>query len=261
MYLSRLTLDPRHRDTRRWLSDCHQLHRTIMSAFPHTAGEAARAEFGVLFRVETSARDNLVRVYVQSRDEPRWALETHAIVNVEGPKDMSALANMVADGKRFRFRLRANPTRRVHARALEGSDDSRMNADGKWVAAEDLPDGEWNGVVRRGHAERSEAKGKRVEIRGEEERIGWLQRQGERCGFRLARVTLVDRPVAATRADPGSSLLGHQRNADRHLTFGTALFEGDLQVTDEGLFLKGLAEGIGPGKAFGCGMLSIMPIA
>lgn len=260
MYLSRLTLDPRHRDTRRWLSDCHQLHRTIMSAFPHTADEAARAEFGVLFRVETGSQDNRIRVYVQSSREPRWALETSAVVSVEGPKDIVAFDGLIVAGKRFRFRLRANPTRRVHQRALEGPDFSRLNANGHWRPAEEVPDSDWNGVVRRRHTERPEATGKRVEIRGEEERLGWLQRQGEHHGFRLTRVSLVDRPVPATRADPAGAILGRQRSAGRDLTFGMAMFEGELEVVDAGLLRKALAEGIGPGKAFGCGLLSLAPV-
>ena len=54
MYLSRLILNPRHRLVQRDLADCHQLHRTVMSAFPDvdTGANDARAALGVLYRVD-----------------------------------------------------------------------------------------------------------------------------------------------------------------------------------------------------------------
>ena len=39
----------------------------------------------------------------------------------------------------------------------------------------------------------------------------------------------------------------------------TVLFDGLLEVTDPGLFRQAIAVGIGPGKAFGCGLMSIAP--
>lgn len=260
MYLSRLILDPRHRDTRRWLADCHQLHQVIMSAFPATPGATARAELGVLFRVETGRADNLVHVLVQSGAEPRWAVESAAIVAVDGPRDIDAASGAILPGRRFRFRLRANPTRRVHQRAALGADDARLNAEGMWKDASDVPDELWNGAVRRRHTERPDAVGKRVEIRGEEERIAWLQRQGARCGFALTQVSLVDRPLPASRADPGGTVTGARRASGDPLTFGTALFEGELEVTDAAALLAAWRTGIGPGKAFGCGLLSLAPV-
>jgi CRISPR system Cascade subunit CasE len=41
------------------------------------------------------------------------------------------------------------------------------------------------------------------------------------------------------------------------LRFGAVLFEGRLEVTDRELFLTALREGIGSGKAFGFGLLSV----
>lgn len=52
MYLSRLTLDLRHSDGRAWVSDCHAMHRAVMTGFGQAAGPEARSEFGVLYRVE-----------------------------------------------------------------------------------------------------------------------------------------------------------------------------------------------------------------
>src|SRR5947209_20436461 len=69
LFLSRLIIDPRSRAVRRDLGDCHDLHRTIMAAFPQAqANDAgARAQFDVLFRVDTDGRSGKVMLLVQSR--------------------------------------------------------------------------------------------------------------------------------------------------------------------------------------------------
>ena len=56
--------------------------------------------------------------------------------------------------------------------------------------------------------------------------------------------------------DPAGRLVSR----DRRLTFATALFEGELKVTDAARLRDAFAAGIGPGKAFGCGLLSLAPV-
>ena len=43
------------------------------------------------------------------------------------------------------------------------------------------------------------------------------------------------------------------------MTFGDVVFEGRLVVTDVERFRQALADGIGSGKAFGFGLLSVAP--
>lgn len=104
--------------------------------------------------------------------------------------------------------------------------------------------------------------GKRVEIRREEERLAWLARQGRE---RLSSTGDGAGGARARRRGPGSCPAAvanppDTRSWDRRLTLATALFEGELRVTDAGAFRNGLAGGIGPGKAFGCGLLSLAPV-
>lgn len=266
MFLSRLQLDPRHRETRGWLKDCNTLHRVIMSGFGEATTDAARAELGVLFRVETKENDaRLISVLVQSRETPHWAFETSAVAKQDDPVDLSSLAARFTQGARFRFRLRANPTRRIHQKALEGPDLRELDTSGNWREPGDIPDGERTGIVRRPRVEQhADAKGKRVEIRREEERVAWLTRRGrEHDGFRLLQTTVrtglenpSERLNFAARADPAPVL----RSYDRKLTFATALFDGVLEITDPVQFQAAFEAGIGPGKAFGCGLLSVMPM-
>ncbi|GFP24433.1 hypothetical protein HKBW3S09_01900, partial [Candidatus Hakubella thermalkaliphila] len=46
-----------------------------------------------------------------------------------------------------------------------------------------------------------------------------------------------------------------------HLRFRGGVFEGVLAVKDSGLFLNALRQGVGPGKAYGFGLLSLAPRA
>ena len=195
MYLSRLLLNPRNRDTMRWLADCHQLHRVIMAGFPHVEAETARQDLGVLFRVETPAPDGSVAVLVQSRAEPHWRLESRA-AHTDPAVSLDGLLAGIAAGRRYRFRLRANPTRRVHHRATLGPDPRELDIHGNWKAPGEIPENERTGLVRRAHTEpprawhiRDDGKriGKRVELRREEERLLWLQRQGARSAQRSSK--------------------------------------------------------------------------
>ena len=256
MYLSRLILDPRERDTWRWLGDCRTLHQAVMTGFGQAQSDKARAEFGVLFRLETP-RHGPPYVLVQSNVAPSWAFETRA-VTAEPPKSIDALLERVTEGVRYRFRLRANPTRRVHRRALAGADLRELTTNGAWMDPAEIPESQRTGIVRRPEPEGAKWQGKRVAIRREEERIAWLKRQGERCGFVLldARLEPAGRSYTDARADIGGVL--HDRGPlDRRLTFDTCVFEGALEVTNREQLVDAVANGIGPGKAFGCGLFSI----
>ena len=61
MYLSKLTLNPRHPQARLDAANCHELHRTLLSAFPAdvqkaSGGLEARSQFGLLYRIEAVAQ-------------------------------------------------------------------------------------------------------------------------------------------------------------------------------------------------------------
>ena len=109
-YLSRLTLNPENADVRRDLASPYELHRTLMRAFP----DGARGEGRLLFRVEPEGVGRGVAVLVQSHPEaPCWGflrgMKDYACC-VEGPK---AMEPALCEGQRLRFRLVANPTKKV----------------------------------------------------------------------------------------------------------------------------------------------------
>lgn len=239
MYLSRLILNPRSSAVRRDLADCQAMHRTIMSAFQQVAPQSSpRADLGVLYRVDTNPHTGAIAVIVQSEDEPNWGSlpDGYLMVTDGGPRNpacqaVDAVYNRLSAGTPLRFRLRANPTKKIDTKT--GIDGRRRN-------------------------------GARAELHGDEALLAWLQRKGETAGFELAGVD-PNRDVPDVRIVSEGKLAGdrptlhHQSTGEPRdrLTFRTVLFEGRLRVTDAELFRRALAQGIGPGKAYGCGLLSI----
>ena len=230
MFLSRLVLNPRSRAVWRDLADCHSLHRTVMSAFPEVPGDAAREQLGVLYRLDARGSAGALEVLVQSKAEPDWSgLPPDYLLQDPGCKDVSGAYRALKGGEVLRFRITANPTRKVDT--MSGPNGQRRN-------------------------------GRRVELRSDEERLAWLQRKAERGGFELLSVRAG--PVPDVRMVPGARLSGwrddrHHESTRRRMTFCPVTFEGHLRVVDPAVFRETLASGIGPAKAFGFGLLSVAP--
>jgi CRISPR system Cascade subunit CasE len=64
---------------------------------------------------------------------------------------------------------------------------------------------------------------------------------------------VLDARVNVDGAESGS-------RGDAVVTFASVRFEGVLEVRDADRFREALANGIGPGKAYGFGLLSIAPV-
>jgi CRISPR system Cascade subunit CasE len=252
LYLSRLVLDPRSRDVRRDLADCHALHQRLMTGFPTVPGQDARASFGVLYRLEGPPFAAQPSVIVQSAVAPNWArLPERYLGSTFDGSDNPACKRVderyaaIAAGNELAFRLRANPTRRVST----------------------------------GQAGADRLAGKRVALLKEPEQLDWLARKAEAGGFALLSVraetndlqpinpatTAGTAAVVEVRAMPGGEQVGFRSRAEEggraRLTFGVVVFEGRLRVVDAGGFRATLEAGIGSGKAYGFGLLSVAPAA
>ncbi|CAM5788180.1 CRISPR-associated endoribonuclease Cse3 [Castellaniella caeni] len=89
--------------------------------------------------------------------------------------------------------------------------------------------------------------GKRWGLAGEDAQLAWLSRQAGRAGFSV-QASLV------TGAD-----VQHGRKDDIRISLRRACFDGVLRVVDKSALQQAVRFGIGPGKAFGCGLLSLAP--
>lgn len=232
VYLSSLVVNLRCRESRRDLADCMAMHRTLMSAFPDrlSSDGAARSEAGVLYRVEPTDGGD-VRVLVQSAASPDWLRLPLGWCHPEAGfhiKEITQALDRVEAGSLLRFKLLANPTRKIGTKTG--------------------PDGRKN-------------NGKRVELRSESDWLAWLERKAGQSGFRL-KVVRASPHVPDVQSGRDLRTTGYKRAPDGsacRLTFCGVLFEGRLEVIDAEAFNLALRTGIGPGKAYGYGLLSLAP--
>ncbi len=87
--------------------------------------------------------------------------------------------------------------------------------------------------------------GKRVGLASEEQQCQWLGRQAARSGFNVETALVM-----------ATEMLDVRRGDIR---LRQAWFEGVLTTLDPASFKNAIEQGVGPGKAFGLGLLSISP--
>jgi CRISPR system Cascade subunit CasE len=229
MFLSKLCLNVRNADVRRQLREPYEMHRTLWST---GFGHLGKDELGrVLFRIDTDRSGIAPVLLVQSDHEPDWSRFPNRFV-IERPQ-CKRLEISLAQGQAVRFRLRANPTKKV------GTSLKEERLSGK------------------------KENGRRVSLLHEEDQVAWLVHKGEEGGFRIpgqwvklpdGRTTPDFRVEAAPEGWVRCSKNGH--SAGR---FFAVRFDGLLEVTNAEQFLATVRSGIGSAKGFGFGLLSLAP--
>ncbi len=234
MFLSQLILNVRNPAVRRDLARPYDMHRTLLKC---GFGQQTKEELGrVLFRIDP-LRNGVPVVLVQSVIEPDWSALPIGY-SLERPQ-VKPFTVSVSAGQRLRFRLRANPTKRVAvpAGSLQGKTDK------------DRPQGPRVGLVT------------------EFDRLRWLLRKGEAGGFTIPGAWVkandpltgeeVELPNFRVDAIPEGRVGNDKPGADGG--FVAVRFEGVLEVTDPAAFAAAVAAGVGSGKGFGFGLLSVAP--
>ncbi len=213
---------------RQWLRNIYRVHQRLWMGFaplerregdpffldvwdgPQAPeGDCTRTNRGFLFRVEV---DGPARILVQSVQKPdwSWAFQNAPGFLLEQPR-VKKFEPEFQQGQELRFRLRANPTKRLskqRRRVPVGTDEKTL----------------WQ----------------------------WLCDKGRSGGFQLP-----DAPDGAIR-----DVARHEasKNGSKNpIRYMSVLYEGRLSVTDAQEFTQTIAKGIGPAKAFGCGLLSVAP--
>ena len=231
MFLSQLILNPRDRQVRFDSARPYEMHRTLLNG---GFDGIPKADIGrVLFRVDVDRFGGSPVVLVQSEREPAWGHLPAEYLREEAK--CKPLELVVVAGQRLRFRLRANPTKRVAAK------NERLG---------------------------SLMVGKRVGLLTEADQIAWLIRKGVEGGF-----TIPGEWVPATHPEGGGSVRlpnfrvdaipeGRDRNDKAGHTAGAFVavrYEGVLKVTDSARFIATVHAGVGSAKGYGYGLLSVGP--
>jgi CRISPR system Cascade subunit CasE len=223
MMLSRLVLQPIHPDVVACLRDVQKLHEFVLLGFGTATPTRARADHGVLFRLDVDSQSGALILYVQSSSVPNWErLPQGSMAEVEGPnpaiRSIDPALPKLIQNLEVRFRLRANVTKRAKVE---------------------------KGALK---------PGGRIPLRGDEERLAWLTRKGGDHGFEV--VHRRDAPELTIRGD--GTVKGQRRG--RWLTFEAVRFDGVLRITDDARFREAVMSGVGPAKGYGFGLLSLAPV-
>ncbi|MFW6161132.1 MAG: type I-E CRISPR-associated protein Cas6/Cse3/CasE [Planctomycetota bacterium] len=247
MYLSYLLINvgenpDRPRPGRLWLRNLHRVHQRLCMGFPseerrshdpqflhpYKAGDFAPGhvhvrrskDAGFLFRIDPQPGASPI-IVVQSACRPDWDYAFQNARLLAAPPRVKPVEFRFQPGRRLRFRLRANPTRRASQNSRRS--DGRP-IDPKWV-------------------------GKRIPVPAHRLQ-DWLARRGQRGGFKIE---------VLNETIPGYVRFSKNGTSGRRHRLLSVLFEGVLNVTDTEAFAKTLRAGIGTAKAYGFGLLSIAP--
>ena len=257
MFLSRFRVNTARPGARRLLSSPQAMHAAVMSSFPHILPSDSPTPDAprVLWRLDQLARAEVL-LYVVSPDRPDL---THLVEQagwpaVAGPENpgwqtrpYAPFLDRLTAGGRWAFRLTANP---VH-------------------------------TIRRKEGEPRKLTAHLTPVH----QMSWLldEKRQERCGFRVCekpanrrllpegtthhkrphpgdRYELTVRDTRSLSFDKSRSRTAASRR-DKPVTVVTATFEGHLEVTDADMLRRTLTQGIGRARAYGCGLLTLAPLA
>ncbi|MFG7940718.1 type I-E CRISPR-associated protein Cas6/Cse3/CasE [Streptomyces cacaoi] len=189
-----------------------RLHRRLLQMFPDSVDGPARAQFGVLFRAEDTARG--MQILMQSSTEPDPSRLPDGYGQAE-TRSLDRLLRAMDKGTLVNYRCTASPVRKPTANVRK---------------LYNLPAA--------------------VPLRGDAA-VEWWTRQADAAGMEPLR-------IEAQAADPVIGQRGgNTPGAKNRVSHARVRFDGTARVTDPDLLRERLAAGIGRGKAYGCGLLTL----
>ncbi|WP_453985502.1 type I-E CRISPR-associated protein Cas6/Cse3/CasE [Brevibacterium casei] len=232
MFLSKCEINAARRGARQLLGSPQKMHAAVEASFPSNAQAPEEGHLPRrLWRIDRGNPNPVL--YVVSDSAPDFThIEEQAGWPTQpswGVADYAPLLDDLAEGQQWEFRLAANP---VHS-------------------------------VRQGEGQR----GKRFAHVTVAQQERWLSERAEKLGVAFdVGVSEVTAPEGPDASVPVSFRVEERqlmkfRKKERSVTIRKVRFEGALRVTDPGLLRSALVGGIGPAKAYGCGLLTLVPPA
>lgn len=120
MNLTKLRLDYQKPGVRQCLRNCHDMHRTVMSAFGDIADKQPRASEDVLYRLVPSPQGGIL--YLTSKNAPMLSGLEKSGFYEEGSRNLDALRGVLVEGSGWKFDLMAVPSKKIRA---EGKNSRR----------------------------------------------------------------------------------------------------------------------------------------
>ena len=227
LYVSALHLDRKAIKALK-ITDPYSLHRVVYSLFEDVRSEAdkhSHIQSGIVYADQGGEFDGYqpIRKVLMISDRPPAEQVKDEQGNLHGEVMCKSLAEEFLSHSRYQFKVQVNPVRK------------------------------------------DKQTGKRMAIKGREATRQWfIDRAPKSWGFEVAE-KVVKRP----EQDPFTESLVQVDTIEvlqfggkdqSPITIGKAHIQGTLTVTDPEQFKQSFKNGIGKGRAFGCGLLQIVPV-
>ncbi|MFJ9551061.1 type I-E CRISPR-associated protein Cas6/Cse3/CasE [Streptomyces erythrochromogenes] len=245
-FLSRIRINPLRAESRRLLASPRAMHAAVQGGLPGLPEQAR-----TLWRLD-SDNPHRPHLFVLTTDKPDW---THLVEQAGWPgaegehyavRDYTPLLQQLAPGRTFAFRLTANPVQNTtRPDKPTARQQTRIDAGGR----------------RRGF---------RLGHRTSAAQLNWFLSRTARWGFDVPTAPHLDETrnshgepphdVRITTRQHRSFDKGPGTTKEAQVVMNSVTFEGRLRITDPALLTEHLLGGIGPSKAYGCGLLTLAPL-
>ncbi|MYX27551.1 type I-E CRISPR-associated protein Cas6/Cse3/CasE [Streptomyces sp. SID8381] len=244
-YLSRIRINPLRAQSRKLLASPRAMHAAVQGGLPGPPEQER-----TLWRLDA---DNPHRplLFVLTTGKPDW---THLVEQAGWPgadgehyavRDYAPLLRQLATGRSFAFRLTANPVQNTNR------PDKPTPRQQERIEAGDRRS------FRLGH-------------RTAAAQLNWFLTRTARWGFDIPTAPSLDGTHDTDNQPPRDiRIITRQRRSfgkgpltpkEAHVVMHAVTFEGRLRITDPALLTERLLAGIGPTKAYGCGLLTLAPL-
>ncbi|MGW1901682.1 type I-E CRISPR-associated protein Cas6/Cse3/CasE [Streptomyces hirsutus] len=221
--LTRIRLNLRNAEVRRDLAHPGSLHKTIMLLVPEGLGDHPRQTAGLLFRLEHATQHTPPALLIQSRMPPDLTRLPRSYGRTE-TRDLTPLLTALTAGRHVRYRITANAS----ARRQRTDGDPFFDTDTK-PRHTDIP------------------------LHGDDA-LTWWQRKAAHAGLALHSAALT--PMRRSRHPITRQHDDRQPDVFRH---ALTRFDGQATITDPDQLRHAVLRGIGRGKPYGAGLLSLAP--
>ncbi|KRK39919.1 type I-E CRISPR-associated protein Cas6/Cse3/CasE [Loigolactobacillus bifermentans] len=219
MYLSRVEIDTQNRQKIKELTHLGAYHNWVEQSFPDEITQGDRKRH--LWRLDQLASKNYLLVLSENKPDA-GQLEKYGVSGTATTKSYDQLLDTIKTGDTMRFRLTANPS---YAAPRPGQKRGQVYP--------------------------------YVTIAQQRQ---WLNKKAQKAGFKLVwqqpSIDEMDGFVFDVVSRDYPTL---HRKAGRSVRLSRVVFEGLLQVQDLTAFKATLVEGLGREKAFGMGLMTVIP--
>lgn len=228
-FLSSVRINPLRRGAQRLIQNPQAMHAAVEGVLP--SGDRR-----ILWRLETHGHE--MELLIQSPEPPTL---DHLIEQAGWPgaesgrprvADMTALQRSLGIGRRFGFRAKLNPTSATRTPLNPTSNQEKRIEAGK--------------------------RSIRVGQRTPAHQLDWFLKRAaqdtQQWGFIVHAADVTPVRVAAREK------LRFQHPRSGPVALDVVTYEGELVVTDPELLWQRMQQGIGPAKAYGCGLITLAPV-